>query len=679
MSTSNSLRWLVVAVSAAMLLAFAAACAGETVEVPGETVVVEKEVIKEVQVPGETVVVEKEVVKTVEVPGETVTKEVVKEVMVPGETVVVKEEVIKTVEVPGQTVVVEKEVIKEVAGKKYVTDPTTGRVLSAPEYGGTLTYTASGVGDNARNYPTRSGSTLLGGVAEMLTIADWGVSRDKHDHMKRPVPLWVMIGQLADSWEVKDGGTTFEFSIRDGVNWHDKAPLNGRKFVGNDVVVNYERYFGIGEFCEGGPIPNYKAIPIDSITAPDDSTVVFKLTQPHLTFLDDIFNAYPPHLVPPEAIEKECEVSDWRDVVGTGPFELTEVVSDVSVTWTKFPGYYGFDEKFPENRLPYVDEIRMLAMPDEATRISALRTGKIDYLGWSGDTMVTIDQANTLKETNPEMQYIPYIYRSNGTSFALNLNNPIFQDVRVRKAMQMAQDLETVNNVLYGGQAKWKPQGIIGDGASDYFTPFDEWPEEIKKGYTYDPEGAERLLDEAGYPRGADGIRFKTVYEGGTHFKNLALADVAASYWAEIGVDVEITQATDAAAHNASMRERTYEGLGPAYIGYDRNPTFLMNCYAHSEGGCNRPGSNDPELDALIDAALAATSFEEQQTLVKEADMHQIADHYYVWYLKIPNYNVVQPWLVGYNGEYFLGFQQRYAQIFARTWIDSELKAQMGY
>ena len=467
MRKSTSTRWLVVAVSAAMLLVIVGACSGETVEVPGETVVVEKEVIKEVMVPGETVVVEKEVIKEVMVPGETVTKEVVKEVEVPGETVVVKEEVVKTVEVPGETVVVEKEVIKEVAGKKYVTDPTTGRVLSAPEYGGTLTYTASGVGENARNYPGRTGSTLLGGVAEMLAIADWGVSRDVHDHMKRPVPLWVMKGQLADSWEIKDDGTTFEFSIRDGVNWHDKAPLNGRKFVGNDVVVNYERYFGIGEFCEGGVIPQYKAIPIDSITAPDDSTVVFKLTQPHLTFLDDIFNAYPPHLVPPEAIEKECEVSDWRDVVGTGPFELTEVVSDVSVTWTKFPGYYGFDEKFPENRLPYVDEIRMLAMPDEATRISALRTGKIDYLGWSGDTMVTIDQANTLKETNPEMQYIPYIYRSNGTSFALNLNNPLFEDVRVRKAMQMAQDLETINTVMFGGQAKWQPQGIIGDGASD--------------------------------------------------------------------------------------------------------------------------------------------------------------------------------------------------------------------
>ena len=76
MLTSNSLRWLVVFAGAIMLLAVAAACSSETVEVPGETVVVEKEVIK-----------------TVEVPGETVTVEVVKEVQVPGETVVVKEEV----------------------------------------------------------------------------------------------------------------------------------------------------------------------------------------------------------------------------------------------------------------------------------------------------------------------------------------------------------------------------------------------------------------------------------------------------------------------------------------------------------------------------------------------------------------------------------------------------------
>ena len=90
MSNALSHRWLVVAAAAAMLLVLAAGCSAETVEVPGETVVIEKEVVK-----------------TVEVPGQTVIKEVVKTVEVPGQTVVVEKEVVKTVEVPGETVVVE--------------------------------------------------------------------------------------------------------------------------------------------------------------------------------------------------------------------------------------------------------------------------------------------------------------------------------------------------------------------------------------------------------------------------------------------------------------------------------------------------------------------------------------------------------------------------------------------
>ena len=143
MSKTHGIRWLVVAAGAAMLLVLGAACTKE-IEIPGETIVVEKEVVKIVEVPGETVI------KEVMVPGETVTvtKEVIKEVMVPGETVVVTKEVIKEVEVPGETVVVTKEVLKVVEVRQgYVTDPTTGKAVSAPQYGGTLTspYTLLGV------------------------------------------------------------------------------------------------------------------------------------------------------------------------------------------------------------------------------------------------------------------------------------------------------------------------------------------------------------------------------------------------------------------------------------------------------------------------------------------------------------------------------------------------------
>ena len=256
-----------------MLLAVAAACAGETVEVPGETVVVEKVVTETVEVPGETVVVEKEVIKTVEVPGETVTKEVVKEVMVPGETVVVKEEVVKTVEVPGetvvkevvktvevpgetvvvekevvktvevpgQTVVVEKEVVREVPGKNYVTDPTTGKVVSAPEYGGTLTFPYRLKYGTADPFVTGGyASFLIASVNETLAIGDWGLDRKEFDFRNPYVPTFVFTGSLAESWETPDP-LTYIFHIRQGVYWHNKAPMNGRELTADDVVYTWQR------------------------------------------------------------------------------------------------------------------------------------------------------------------------------------------------------------------------------------------------------------------------------------------------------------------------------------------------------------------------------------------------------------------------------------------------------
>ena len=248
MLTSNSLRWLVVVAGAAMLLAVVAACSSETVEVPGETVVVEKVVTETVEVPGETVVVEKEVIKTVEVPGETVTVEVVKTVEVPGETVVVEKEVVKTVEVPGQTVVVEKEVVKEVRAG-YVTDPTTGEVVEAPQYGGTFTYHTTQLPQAMADPYLAPFETAhpTAGVAELLLVGNWGISRDEFDFKGAHRPLTALKGSLAESWEISTDGRTITFHIRQGVNWQNKAPMNGRELTAYDIEYNYHRYLGSGQ------------------------------------------------------------------------------------------------------------------------------------------------------------------------------------------------------------------------------------------------------------------------------------------------------------------------------------------------------------------------------------------------------------------------------------------------
>ena len=707
MRISTSMRWLVVAVSAAMLLAVAAACSSETIEVPGETVVVEKEVTETVEVPGETVVVEKEVIKTVEVPGETVTKEVVKEVMVPGETVVVEKEVVKTVEVPGQTVVkevvktvevpgqtvvVEKEVVKtvevpgqtvvvekvvvqEVPGKKYVTDPTTGKAVTAPEYGGTLTMSkSSGFPPTADPYHSTAWAThsLLHGVLEPLSIADWALDRDEFDWSSYAVPFFGLRGALAESWDISEDGLTYTIHIRPGIHWHDKPPVNGRELTAQDIEYNYHRMWGLGSgFNEPMAGSKGAGIGIESVTATDKWTVVFKLKEPNFAALHPIMVEHVAFILPPEVIKQHGDISDWRNFVGTGPYELTDWVQGTSITHTKNPDYWGFDEKYPQNRLPYIDKLVGLFIKEEATRLAGLRSGRIDFLGFPAGVsdIVSVDVLDSLRKTNPEIELLPWWDRSEN-GFAVNTTKPPFDDIRVRHAMQMALDLKTISDTYYKGTAMWQPQGIVGEAVKGYYTPFDEWPDEVRKSYAYDPERARQLLAEAGYLNGFETV-WTTTSEGDSGYN-----EIAAGYLKAIGVDVEI-RVLDRPQFLPLITEGDYGGMASVVQAFNSYPP-LLRVFGHSTSIWNTPRFKDAELDAMIEAAESATSIADEQRLSIEADMYMMEKHTYVWGPKAGKYMAIQPWVEGYNGEVHFGPQNR-LPIFARLWIDSELKEAMGY
>ena len=219
-------------------------------------------------------------------------------------------------------------------------------------------------------------------------------------------------------------------------------------------------------------------------------------------------------IAPPEVIEQHGDHSDWRNLVGTGPFEMTDWVDGSSLTWTRNANYWGTDEKYPQNQLPYIDTLRLLVMPDEASRLAALRSGKVDYIGHNaGSSITTPDAVESIERTNPDLRIWPYYFRSNA-GMAYDVTKPPFDDIRVRKALQMAVDVETINETYYKGLAVATPQGNLGNFQTAFAIHFDDWPEETKAGYRYDPDAAERLLDEAGYPRGENGVRFETPMDG---------------------------------------------------------------------------------------------------------------------------------------------------------------------
>ena len=289
-----------------------------------------------------------------------------------------------------------------------------------------------------------------------------------------------------------------------------------------------------------------------------------------------------------------------------------------------------------------------------------------------------MDVIRSLQKTNPEIEVYSYYQRAFQV-FGLNIRNAPFDDVRVRRALQMALDLETINDTYFGGFADWKNPAWI--STKGHYTPFEEWPEELKQYYTYDPEGAEKLLDEAGYPRGADGIRFTAEY---THRDviDLGYTEVAAGYWSDIGVKVT-TRIVDTGTMIAAKADTTYEMI----TGDMGQPNAVWAMQAHRDDqlfireylACSDPCAIDRSvLDAASDAFYAATTVEEQFEAAKAYNRSVIEQHNQIWGPLAPQFQVNNPWVKGYNGEYSLG-EIQYHTVLARLWIDQDLKREMGF
>ena len=549
--------------------------------------------------------------------------------------------------------------------KEMVTDPATGEMVTAPRYGGTLTFVKTGTSASADIVvPGGWAEALIDPVLEKLGMADWAAPRDQFDFVFLFPPDHTS-GALAESWSQPDP-TTVVVNVRQGVHWHDKPPMNGRALTAQDIEYNYHRLLGLGSGFTERTIMPWELLAganIASVTATDESTVVFKLEKLTLTILPAVLNSFMGWMYPPEVIEEHGDAGDWQNLVGTGPMMLTDRVEGSSVTWVKNPDYWGHDEKYPQNRLPYIDELRALVMIEPATRMAALRTGRVDY----ERQLRTLEQIEGLQRTNPELVIWPYIRRSDN-GVGMNVQVKPFDDIRVRKAMQMALNLEEINDSYYKGYADIIPQGQL-SRTSKAVIQFEDWPEEVRKVFTYDPEGAKELLAEAGYPDG-----FKTTM---IHLEryDLNYIQLLASYWKEIGAEVEIdvhsppSHSAKRSARDFVMTNAEAAGKGQPLGGSARYLTIT---------GHNSSNVDDPWYNAKFEEAKGASSVDELNSLVKELQLYGVEQFWTIFGPVAPQFAVIQPWVIGYNGEHRLG-DGRYNAVFTRVWIDEDLKKEMGY
>ncbi len=338
--------------------------------------------------------------------------------------------------------------VNPAAAQKYVTDPSTGKVVTAPEYGGIFTFAPAIELPHADSAHSGGAGVAVSGVVEKLAIMNWALDRDEFAIRSTYTPEFTFRGHLAESWEQPDP-KTYIFHIRPGVRWHDKPPMSGRELTAEDIEYTYHRHMGLGDFTEAtSPPPTPKDLPWESITATDKYTVVMKLKEPPPAGALSLILGIWSHtfIYPPEVIKEHGDVKDWRNLVATGPYEITDWFEGSSITYIKNPDYWGYVEKYPQNRLPYFDELQHLIITDEATRLAGLRAGKIDFLGFTGGTseITSVDVLESLRRTNPEIVLEPWLDRSEN-SYGLDATRPPFDDIRVRQAMQMALDPEGID------------------------------------------------------------------------------------------------------------------------------------------------------------------------------------------------------------------------------------------
>ena len=543
--------------------------------------------------------------------------------------------------------------------------------LGTPTSGGTITIRTNSDLNNWDPYSSPMTQSITALWLENLMGDDWTIDPATFKFQMDWRPSEFVKGNLAKSYEFTTP-STFVVHLNQGIKWQNLPPANGRNFVAADVVANYQRLFGLGTGT-GSPFYSWfvQWQQLQSVTAQDDSTVVFQWKISNSEFIHELLWSADAsnQIVCPDVVQAyNNDLSDWHHAVGTGPFMLTDFVSGTSATLVKNPNYWAYDERHPQNKLPYADGVKVLIMPVDATALSAMRSGQIDILyGMSNP------QATAMKASNPAINQIS-VQGTNTFSIEPRCDKGVFSNLQVRQALQEAIDLPTIAQTYYGGNCSPYPSATT----SMYLTGwglgmFPDWPADLKAQYTYDVAGAKALLATAGYPTIHTDVVAATNWDMG-------LLEIVKDEFTAIGVTMDV-RTMDPGAWTSFVRgSKSQDALiyGASDVGNSFEPIFQMGQLTTNNGN-NFALISDSTIDGLYAKSMAATSTADFKQALYDLNLYIAQQHYNIS-LATPNSTAFcQPWLKGYNGQAFAADFAIGAPLFggfylARFWIDPTLK-----
>jgi len=499
-----------------------------------------------------------------------------------------------------------------------------------------------------------------GQMYESLMAADLNQSKGRGG--KYPFTSFAFLpgdairGELAESWEWETP-MRLVIKLRKGIMYPEKpGVMAAREFVADDVIFTQNRMATSPK--QVGDLYAF----IDKTTARDKHTLVYDLKEYVADWDLRLGWGFTTAIIPKEVAD--AGASNWKNANGTGPFRLTEYLPGNSQTYEKNPGYWGKETiQEAEHKLPFVDRVTFRIIKDQSTQITALRTGKLDIL-----EIINWESVETLKKSSPDLKWARYT--GSPHQLALRMDTKPLDDIRVRRALNMAVDKEAIVKQFYGGNAEMLGFPMHPDWTG-YYEPLAQMPDDIKELYRYDVAKAKKLLAEAGL---ADGFTFK-VQVCACSPVSMDLLAVLASYFEAVRVKLDV-QVMEYAAQLAVMNNNTN---APGYLSTSgmANP-FTTTRVAFVSHSYNPSQFNDPAFAAKFAAGATERDEAKRHALFREMTRDALRAAPYV-FLPAPHYFTAWwPWVKNYNGELRAGAAKP-APIYARLWIDQELKKKMGY
>jgi peptide/nickel transport system substrate-binding protein len=506
-----------------------------------------------------------------------------------------------TPEVVEKEVVIEKEVpvTVEVEKERVVEKEVVVTATPEPEKPKTLVIA----------YPVQYSETMdiaamVYAMEPTVMIYDTLVSVD-HDYEYQP-------GGLAERWEVSEDGTTVTFYLKKGVTFHDGSEFNAE-------VVKWWLELMVSDVSTVAYMYNA----ITEIEIIDDYTVALHMDGPFPALFYYLSGAW--GLVMSQETYEELGSDEYAThPSGTGPFILEEWVPNDHLTLVRNPDYNWAAEWTGHEGPANVDKVIYRIIPEDATRLIELEAGNVHLV------MEAPWRELSRYITDPDYQ----VYQSPDATIwfiGMNLNAPIVADLRTRKAIGHAIDRDVIQQTLYMGLGRATNTYLAGELAADkgvsQYAP------------SYDTDEAARLLAEAGWVMGDDGILVAENVEGvdaGTKFEveywtymddeARRLAVATQNMLADVGIKANITpmdkptydSQLEAGGHSIILRRYTWDGL-------DILPWF------HDSGYLPYPnylGVNDPDLDQMFADAERRPTSEDRTDTYREAHIKLVEEHY---------------------------------------------------